>query len=231
MRRTSLLLVLLFSTVLCGLRAQQTVTYLNEDFQQTTGSALPAGWDNSTYQCSSSTPASYIWKSYTGGYYPPGGTSSNQRCAYLYAYYSYTTYAALMTPAISLPTARDVILSFKLKNSTYGGDMDIYVSTDGGASFLSNPIATHINTGTTYQEYEYFIRGYGGRSINIVFYGRPANSTQSAYYYLDDVKVVSAPTCQEPVGLYVSSLDTTRATLNWGLKGQGYGAVPDTFRV
>lgn len=226
----SLLLALVLSLWASEVSAQ-AAQLLYEDFQTTSGSALPAGWNNSDHNCTAASPASYIWKSNTPGYYPPGSSSSGQRCAYLYAYNNYMQYAALKTPTITLPTGRDAFLRFMYKNSTYGGSLDIYVSTDGGSTYLNNQIASGLNSGTAWQEFEVPVMGFTGQQITIVFVGRSSGSTSAYYYYLDNVAVELAPTCQAPDGLYFSGTTTTSINFNWGLKGPNYGFQPDTFHL
>lgn len=232
MKHHSLLpLLVLFALLLAqSLRAQQTITYLDEDFQQTTGSALPAGWDNSVYQTTASAPANYIWRANTGGYYPAGGSSTGQRCAYLFTATS-TTYAVLKSPEVTLSATRGSVLRFRLKNGTNGAsDLDVYVSTDGGATYQTNPIAQHLRAGNTWRDYEFALpSAFNGQSIRIVFYGR--KDATSTYYYLDDITLESAPTCQAPDGMYINGLTLSSATLYWGLKGAGFGVVPDSFLV
>lgn len=210
----------------------QTTVYLNEDFQRTTGSALPAGWDCADYQVNTSDPATYIWKSYTGGYYPAGTSSSGQRCAYLYAHGSYTAFAVLKTPEIAIPQYANAILRFKMKNTGSGGQLGVYVSTDGGVTYMQNQIAADLYAGTVWTDYEVPIMGYSGQRIRVAFRGVNSGvSSTHYYYYLDNVTIESAPTCRQPDNLYAQGLSSTGFNFSWGLKGAGYGSLPDTFHI
>lgn len=233
MKNKLLLPLLALVMALCwaqGLSAQQVM--LSEDFQSTSGTLLPAGWDNSEHDCTSATPTNNIWKSNSGGYYPAGTSATGQRCAYLYAYNNNVHRAVLKSPSVKLPAGRDAFLRFRYKNAAAGGSLDIYLSTDSGRTYLMNPVDTALSPGSTWTEYEYRVEGFTGQTISFVFVGHSSGSTSSTYYYyLDDITIETAPTCQPPAGLTVSQVTQTSARLAWGLKGAAYGFVPDTFHI
>lgn len=202
-----------------GLNAQRPTVYLTEDFDASS-SSLPDGWTRSGYTGSTS---SYLWNANSNG--------RTGNCAYCAPYYSYTK-DALFTPEVTLPAGKDCILSFWMKNSSsYPGNLCVYVSTDGGSTYTSNQLATGLDAGSNWTLFELSLSAYKGQSIKVVFLAETASGNNYAYYYIDDVTIQTAPTCQATVNGFVSGLTSTTVNVQWGLKGTGYGNVPDSFNI
>lgn len=212
-----------------GISAQSSVVYFSEDFEQS-GQQLPRGWDASDNACTYTYSNAYIWQVLSDkGYATGGGTSYG---AHLNADAAYTQWAALKTPAINLPAMRDCILRFRVRNDANGGNLGVYVSTDGGATYLNNEIASGLNPYDQWTEYEFPLSAFRGQSVKIVFVGRlNTSSAVETKYYLDDISVSSSPECQEVVNPFISNMSDHGVTLNWGLRGVGFGDVPDTFHI
>ena len=226
----ALTLALLLVSV--GIKAQTGTVYLSEGFEDcTTGSSgsFAAGWDKQDFTPGSSTtsnPDTYRWYVNSSA----SSAHSGSKYAYLVGSYSYSAGARLKTPAISLSSTKDAKVSFWLKNSTAtNGDFSLYVSTDGGATYTQNPLCQHVLTGNTWTLYEFSLAAWRGETIKLVFEGVPGIST-TYYYYLDDILVEDAPTCQNPKDSYISGLTGTSATLNWALDTR-YGVTPVQYSV
>jgi len=221
-----MLLAMLWAAI--GLNAQ--IVLLSEDFDNTSTDSIPANWNNSDYLAGSSpssTIMNYMWKVSDGG----RGTS---RCATLTAEHAYVQKARLKSPVINLPALKDAYVSFALRNSSEypsDGSFNLYVSTDGGATYSSNILASNINTGANWQTYTFALDAYRGQSVRLVFEGSSSGSASTTYlYFLDDVVVAEKPTCQPPVGLYVQGLTSTSVNLNWLLDDR-FGAAPDQYSI
>ncbi|MCQ2343773.1 MAG: choice-of-anchor J domain-containing protein [Paludibacteraceae bacterium] len=208
------LLTAIFLVVSCQwVDAQQYL--LNENFDGIT-SGVPAGWDDSDYDCSSS----YRWKSDPGGHGGTRGLRFNTYSA------SSGTYSAVKTPVLNLNQA--YVLRFWYCNYN-AGTFQVFISTDGGATYptaLTQQLTSAVDG--EWNEVEVSLSAYVGQSnVRIVFYGVSNYGTKRQY--LDDVKVETAPQCKAPTGLYVSNLTTNSATLNWGLTADG--DVPSVYQL
>lgn len=108
--------------------------------------------------------------------------------------------------------------------------MGLFVSTDGGNTFLQNPIDTALSTGGIWQERDFSLSRYGGRAVGLVFRVQmPALA--GIELSIDDIRVTAAPECEQPVGLYAHGITGTSASVSWALSGPGYGSIPDSFHV
>lgn len=236
----SFALALAFLLVSVGIKAQTGTVYLDIDFEDcTTGAGnVPTGWNNQDFTQGTSTSSSmnsYLW--YVSSSTTAGFSHSGTKYAYLYAYNTYTSASRLKTPAMSLSSTKAAKVSFWLRNykstsaSYQFGDFSIYVSTDGGATYTQNPVVEHIYTGADWTFYEYSLDAFKGQTINLVFQGASSGATTPyGYYYLDDIKVEEAPTCQAPKDAYVNNLTGTSATLNWALDTR-FGIAPAQYSV
>lgn len=202
--------------------AQQSVqTFLSEDFNGSFNS-LPDGW-NADDNYGVSTSGNWTKKNVDGRacvgskpYYTDNGAAR-------------TPYTTIKSPAFSLPSYTDVLVSYSLK--TYKNCfVSVYVSLDGGRTYLQNPLDTGICTSGVWKDYQVSLSQYGGRQVMLVFYMQLGVQFYEETY-IDDVLVQSSPLCQQPDGVYVSNITSNTASINWGLRGQGYGALPDTFHV
>ncbi|MCQ2344394.1 MAG: fibronectin type III domain-containing protein [Paludibacteraceae bacterium] len=232
----ALTLALLLVSV--GIKAQTGTVYLDIDFEDcTTGAGnIPAGWNNQDYVPStSSITNSYLW--YVATSSTAGFSHSGTKYAILNASNSYTLASRLKTPAMSLSSTKPAKVSFWLRNykstsaSYQNGDFSLYVSTDGGATYLQNPLVQHRPWNQEWEMLEYSLDAFKGETITLVFEGASSGSTSAyAYYYLDDIRVEEAPTCQAPKDAYVNNLTGTSATLNWDLDTR-YGVAPAQYSV
>ncbi|MCQ2344986.1 MAG: choice-of-anchor J domain-containing protein, partial [Paludibacteraceae bacterium] len=180
---------------------------------------VPDCWDNQDYIAGTSTTSSnaYLW-------YVSSTTTvahSGSKYAYLYASKIYTVASRLKTPIINLPSAKDMKVSFWLRNSSSAnssGDFGLYVSTDGGATYLQNPLAQHVSTGNVWTQYEYSLAAFKGQSVTLVFEGA-SDASSSYFYYLDDISVMDAPTCLVPGDIALGTPTTTGNTISWTAGG------------
>lgn len=215
------LLVLLLTLATITLPAQAPKSYLDEGFQQSTD--LPAGWD------AVSTSMFDTWTIAESGYHAPGTSAEGAYCLSYSAMGFSRDYSYVLTPAFSLDSYRDVTLSFRLKNNSACA-LGVYVSRDNGQTFLNEPIATELSSMNEWWQYTLPLTQYGGQTIRLAFrvvYG----VTFDQSYFIDDIRVASEPACQAPYAPYASDMSLTGFTLNWGLAGQGFGSVPDSFHI
>lgn len=208
----------------------------SENFEQTSSSQpLPSGWDgvNDYVAGTSGKSTAYLWKS-------TALTKTNNhehvagRCAALSARHSNTIKSRLKSPVITLSSTKYAKLKFKLRNATTvdaAGDFSVYISTDGGTTYLQNPIVQHLSTGNIWTDYEYSLDQYIGQSIVLVFEGASSGNNSTVYYYfLDNIEISDAPSCQTPTQLTLLSLTDASATLSWFLDQQ-YGSVPSQYNI
>lgn len=207
----------------------------SENFEQTSNSRpLPSGWDGvSDYEAGvAGKNNSYLWKS-TALTRTTNHENVAGRCAALSANHANTIKARLKSPAITLSGTKYAKLKFKLRNATQSGssgDFSVYVSTDGGTTYQNNPIVQHISTGNEWQDYEYSLESFLGQQIVLVFEGASSGSSLIYYYFLDNVEITDAPSCQTPTTLMISSLTDNAASVSWSLD-PNYGSVPSTYSI
>lgn len=207
----------------------------SENFERTSNSQpLPSGWDGtSDYVAGASGKSnSYLWKSTAltaaNNHEPVAG-----RCAALSAKHSNTIKSRLKSPVITLSSTKYAKLKFKLRNATTAGaagDFSVYISTDGGSTYLQNPLVQHISTGNVWTDYEFSLDPYIGQNIVLVFEGASSGTSTVYYYFLDNIEISDAPSCQTPTQLTVSSLADVSATFSWYLDQQ-YGSVPSQYFI
>ncbi|MCQ2337415.1 MAG: hypothetical protein MJ001_00590, partial [Paludibacteraceae bacterium] len=236
----SFALTLALLLVSVGIKAQTGTVYLDIDFEDcTTGAGnVPTGWNNQDFTQGTSTSTSmnsYLW--YVSSSTTAGFSHSGTKYAYLYAYNTYTSASRLKTPAMTLSSTKTAKVSFWLRNykstsaSYQFGDFSLYVSTDGGTTYTQNPVVQHVYSGQEWTYYEYSLDNFKGQTINLVFEGASSGATTPyGYYYLDDIKVEEAPTCQKPKDAYINNLTGTSATFNWSLDNK-FGVVPAQYSV
>jgi len=208
----------------------------SENFEQTSNSKLlPTGWDG-TNDCVVGTSGknnNYLWRS-TALTRTTNHENANGRCAVLAANNNYTIKSRLKTPVIALSTTKYAKIKFKLRNATAAGslgDFSLYVSTDSGATYLTNPVVQHVSTGNVWTDYEYSLAPYLGQNIVLVFEGASSGASSLTYYYfLDNIEITDAPSCQNPTSLIIYSLTHRSATLTWALDPQ-YGSVPTAYSL
>lgn len=123
-----------------GINAQRSVVYFSEDFE-TGGLNLPRGWDASDNGCTYTMSNAYIWQTLPGAGYTARPEDVGT-CAYLNADPGFTPWATLKTPTIALPSMRDCLLRFRLRTAEVPGNFSVYISTDGGETYMSEQLVT-----------------------------------------------------------------------------------------
>ncbi|MBR3945990.1 MAG: fibronectin type III domain-containing protein [Bacteroidales bacterium] len=162
-------------TTLCEAVAEFPWT---ENFNSLT-SGIPSCWDNSE---GTTTTDSYKWNYYATGH---------EGACVRFNSYNNSSYNTNMLKTVSLDLAEltSAKLEFWYKNPT-GGDFSVYVSTDGGATYTDNVIATGLTDVSDWTNAAYDISSYCGNSnVVIVFKGTSNWGYGDAYIYLDDVTV------------------------------------------
>ena len=179
---------------------------LNETFNNLS-TGIPSGWDNSDYK-SDIDP----WQFYAEGY-----EGSAVACKAVDV--STSIHAVLKTPVLLLGV--DAQLSFYYKTTKSNvGKMSVYVICDGETILLDSELSS------TYWSYEaYDLSEYSGKNVQIYFKlesGGNSNATSaSSWFILDNVKVSNKPTCKMPQDIFISSLQSTSATIGWSLSDVG----------
>ncbi len=172
-----------------------------EDFSTLT-SGIPACWDNSD---GTTTDETYKWNYYD--------EEENNVCVRFNSFNNaiYLT-SMLKTPILNLTALTTPQLSFKFKNPE-GGDLSVFLSTDGGATYTT-AIATGLTDVSEWTEVEYELPG-NGDNVVIVFQGTSNYGYGDAYIYLDDIKIEETPTCLKPNNFAVSNYGDTEVSLSW----------------
>ena len=170
----------------------------------------PTGWTVS----GSNIRVDYNWSVSNKGCHT--GTNS-------YVFNSYNTgrdsVGILTSAPISVSTS-DLVVSFWLKNPA-GGPLSVYISTDGGATYLSNPLVVNLESITDWTEYIFPLNNFVGQSVSLVFYSVSNWGSSDAYHYLDDVVVRHSATCAKPIDIFTSAISQTTADIVWNLDIEG----------
>ena len=183
----------------------QAIVY-SEGFESGT---TPTGWTRS-----GTASSSYNWKV---------STKSAHSGSYSYVFDSWNSSKGKTGILVSAPitiSSSGMVLSFWLKNPT-GGELSVYISTDGGATYLSNPLDTNIINITDWTEFTYSLNSYVGQSISLVFYSVSNWGDGDAFHYLDDVVIREPVSCARPINLSVVNVSQTSATINWTVAMEG----------
>ncbi|TYB77369.1 T9SS type A sorting domain-containing protein [Bizionia saleffrena] len=151
------------------------------------------------------TNASYDWNSYFEGYAgrgmrfdsylnPNGNTSE------------------LISPTYDLSGLPTAQLSFWYKNPT-GGNFEILISTDAGASYTS--LETGLIGQTDWTLKMYNISTSISADTRVKFVGTSNYANGDARIYLDEVAIKEVPSCPDPQNLIVSNIGVSTADFNW----------------
>ncbi|MCQ2331696.1 MAG: choice-of-anchor J domain-containing protein [Paludibacteraceae bacterium] len=209
--------ILAVIVIATSLSAQITTLPWQESF--TGYNNLPDGWDNDDYVnpgYTSETP-SLRWTVQDEALHFTGHNVAETR-------------AAVKSPVITLPNNYDATLMFRLKNTASCGKVGVYVSTDGGTTYLQNPLDSNLVNTTDWADFSVSLAAYRGQSITIVFYATACLQPKVYYteFSIDDIEIDASPICKMPINLHTSDLSDTSATLWWDLGSEG--VLPDQYQ-
>lgn len=208
------LLALALSLMPLGIAAQ---VYLNEDFNS------PMSWQM-TWDVSDNTPSGGFvqgWQNNTMG-------RSGSCVAVTFRTNQTLNAARLKSPSITIPSGKDLSLSFYVKNSA---TLNVYASTDGGVTYTPGNLLLTTASNNDFTRYEASLSAYKGQTIKLVFEGQKnLMSSFNTSIYLDDILVEALASCQFPENPYIEGLTTTSATLHWTLNTRS-GSVPDSYQL
>ena len=186
-----------------------------EDFNDlTVANSIPDCWNNSE---GTTTTESYKWiyNTSTSGNGATSGTSHDgSNCVRFNSWVnSNGNTNMLKTVTLDLSSLNVAFLDFWYKNPT-GGDFSVYISTDGGATYANNVVATGLTGVSEWTLASYNIAPYCGNSnVVIVFKGTSNYGSGDAYIYLDDVNV-HAPSTEAEILTYTLPSQLSDATIN-----------------
>lgn len=204
------ILSLFFALSLCLAVNGQSASLLQESFDNATSDTVPTGWSNS----GGTSERQYTWRVVDQ---PSFSTLGKCMCFNSYSA-SLGTIAILKTPSVNL--VGNYHLKFKYNNYN-AGKLHVYISTDGGATFLNHPLdTTTLVSATNYEwdEVDIPLLQYSG-AVKIVFYS--VSNFGFNKQYIDDVEIYAGPSCRQPVNIYTQNVTTTSADLFWGLSNEG----------
>ncbi|MGM9795698.1 MAG: fibronectin type III domain-containing protein [Candidatus Aphodosoma sp.] len=213
MKKFYLLFLLLYMLITTSNIAAQTAVYFEENFDKY--STIPTGWTLSGTVLSSY----YNWSVFSGTTLMP--VHSGTRCLRADSYNNLQGSTSIITtPEITI-TNSYTNLSFWIKN-VGGGNVSVYVSKDGGLTYLNDQLADNLTHITDWTKKTYSLSAYNGETIKIVFYAVSNHNTcNDGYQFIDDVKVYEVPTCAQPVDLRVEDIKKDEATFNWAIDDEG----------
>ena len=151
-----------------------------ENFNSLT-SGIPACWDNSEVIINqTNNGGSYYWS-----YFETGVMGA---CVRFDSFWNRSgNINMLKTPMLDLTQVTNPELSFNYKNPS-GGDLSVYVSIDGGATYTT--LATGLTDASDWTQKTINLTGFTGHSqVIISFKGTSNYAYGDAYIYLDDVYV------------------------------------------
>lgn len=205
------LFLMLFSV--CRISAQ-TAVYLFEDFESGT---MPTGWSNSggnaaydSYRWNVAQGDSYNY-AYSGDYCMRFNSNST----------SLGTTSVLTSPSVLISYSNSVV-SFYVRNE-YGGPLKVYLSTDSGRTYLSNPLDTNLTQIMAWQKKTYSLDQYVGQSVCVVFVSESNNSGNfnGGYHDIDDFKMYEVPACRKVKDIQLLEATTESLSLMWSLDDEG----------
>jgi hypothetical protein len=176
-----------------------TALPFSEDFE-----GITSGQPNCWGITGTTTSSTYHWSSYYDGYEGRGMRFNS-------AYNSDGNTSELSTPMLDLTSLTNAQLRFYFKNAT-GGDFEVLVSNDAGATFTS--LESGLTGYTDWTQKVYDLTPYIDTDVIIRFKGT-SNYDFSSYLYLDSVLIQETPSCEVPYGLEVTNVSATSAQLGW----------------
>ena len=208
---------LLFSILcmICLLVPWQTMEaqggQVKEDFEGIT--SLPTGWTSA-----GTVSSTYKWSVYTGTDTRPA--YEGDKCVRFNSYSpSSGLTGILISPSVSIVSPQAKV-SFAIKNPA-GGSLGVYVSTDGGSTYLNNPLDTNLTSISAWTVKSYSLASYVGQSVRIVFYSVSNCGFNDAYHYMDNFELGEPATCAQPTNVTISSISQTTANIMWNLDTVG----------
>ncbi|MCX7547430.1 fibronectin type III domain-containing protein [Xanthomarina sp. F1114] len=118
----------------------------------------------------------------------------------------------LITPTFDASALPSLQLKFYYKNPT-GGNFEVLVSSDGGATYTS--IANGLTDQAEWTPVSYDISSNISNNVLVKFVGTSNYGGGDAYIYLDEVQVREVPSCVEPSNLVVSNITPNSADFGW----------------
>src|SRR6056300_677708 len=174
------------------------------------------------------------WEYYSDGTYPYWyvrnySTYANSGSQMIYGYKSsgtpngssYGDTAFFTTPPIQgLDSATKMVEFYGRTSSTSYLGMVLVGVTDANATPSSFKIVDTVYTTTAYAKYTIYLDSLGGvgsGDSRVAFAWIWDNSLSPVYdyVYIDDISVLDIPPCPEPIGLGLSSVTQSGATLTW----------------
>ena len=208
---------LLFSILcmICLLVPWQTMEaqggQVKEDFEGIT--SLPTGWTSA-----GTVSSTYKWSVYTGTDTRPA--YEGDKCVRFNSYSPGSGLTGiLISPSVSIVSPQAKV-SFAIKNPA-GGSLGVYVSTDGGSTYLNNPLDTNLTSISAWTVKSYSLASYVGQSVRIVFYSVSNCGYNDAYHYMDNFELGEPATCAQPTNVTISSISQTTANIMWNLDTVG----------
>ena len=205
----------------------------SEDFNSIS-SGVPEGW--------TSEGSSYygVWQSTGSTSYPDVSSVEWEGTNGLYVncYYGYNSTAILKSRTFSLKGQALSMLTFNylINDNCYGsyqGEMRVYISKDGGATYTDEVFACTQNV-TSWAEAEISLAKYAEEENLCIVFVSNTNKYEYGYcgYYhvLDNVVVGPAPTCAKAKNLSVKELTLKDVTLTWALE-EGKGAAAPNYKI
>ncbi|MGM9795715.1 MAG: fibronectin type III domain-containing protein [Candidatus Aphodosoma sp.] len=222
MKRINLFYCALFLALfsVCRINAQ-TAVYLFEDFESGT---MPTGWSNSGGNAAYD---SYRWNVAQGDSYN-NAYSGNYCMRFNSNSTSLGTTSVLTSPSVLISYSNSVV-SFYVRNE-YGGPLKVYLSTDSGRTYLSNPLDTNLTQIMGWQKKTYSLDQYVGQSVCVVFVSESNNSGNynGGYHDIDDFKMYEVPACRKVKDIQLLEATTESLTLMWSLDDEGLN-IPSSF--
>ena len=187
--------------------AAVTVENASWDFEDQTAETVPSCWDNSA--STSASTSHYLWGVFS---------YSDNKMLRLNNYYAQNGTALINTPSIVIPSAANKELRFDYEHSASCGDFTIKVSKDGGLHFTNLQSFTKNSTANYYTPAGFTtakisLADYAGETIVLQFFAN-ANYGSGAIF-LDNVRIVDAPTCTQPATIEVTDILPDGATIAW----------------
>ncbi len=203
-----------------SLQAQQQFTLLEEDFNSIT-SGVPDGWTET------SDNYHMDW-----GYYS-GTDSDGERCLDCFISTGSNTGDKLIlkTPTLQFPSASSaqMMLTFDLKSTSEAETLSVYITKDGGITY-DNTVVSNLTLPSVWTTYNYPLdtaSTSNEQNVQIVFVVVSKKSGKRTM--LDNVKIATVPSCQQPINISLNALTQTTAELTWVLTD--IGNTPSAYDV